>query len=81
MRKAKSVLEIMRMSVYVFFPVAVFYVFNHPDFFDKFVEEKRKVFFPEGNRPPLDLEENRRVLEQQIEKSKNRKNPDIEEMI
>eukprot|EP00118_Oscarella_pearsei_P000955 m.6227 g.6227 ORF g.6227 m.6227 type:complete len:72 (+) comp15311_c0_seq1:70-285(+) len=49
MRKAKSVLEIMRMSVYVFFPVAVFYVFNHPDFFDKFVEEKRKVFFPEGN--------------------------------
>lgn len=29
------------MTIYVFFPVAVFYYFNMPDFFEKFVAEKR----------------------------------------
>ncbi|XP_065834169.1 protein PET100 homolog, mitochondrial-like [Oscarella lobularis] len=70
MKAKKSALEIMRMGVYVFFPVAVFYVFNHPDFFDKFVEEKRRVFFPQSNRPPLDIEENRRVLQEKIKERK-----------
>ena len=30
-----------QMTIYVFFPVAVFYYFNIPEFFDRFVEEKR----------------------------------------
>ena len=30
-----------QITIYVFFPVAVFYYFNVPDFFERFVEEKR----------------------------------------
>lgn len=33
--------SLLQMTVYVFFPVAVFYYFNQPDWFDKRVEEKR----------------------------------------
>ena len=30
-----------QMTIYVFFPVAVFYYFNMPEFFERFVAEKR----------------------------------------
>ena len=31
----------MQMSIYVFFPVAVFYYFNIPEFYENYVAEKR----------------------------------------
>lgn len=54
-------MELFRMTLYVFFPVAVFYVFNFPELFDRRVEDKRKTLFPDGNHPPLSLEENEKL--------------------
>lgn len=56
-----NVLELMRMTLYVFFPVGVFYYFNAPGYFDHQVERKRVEIFPRGNRPPLSFEENEQL--------------------
>lgn len=53
-----SGIELIRMTIYVFFPVALFYYFNRPEFYRKTVQEKKKILYPEGNHPPLSLEEN-----------------------
>ena len=37
------------MTIYVFFPVAVFYYFNLPTFFEKYVDSKRVSFLEQGN--------------------------------
>eukprot|EP00731_Ephydatia_muelleri_P018000 Em0011g40a len=74
--RTKSVangLELFRMTLYVFFPVAVFYVFNFPELFDRRVEDKRKTIFPEGNRPPLTLEENQQLSEKILAERLQRK--------
>ena len=36
------------MTIYVFFPVAVFYYFNLPSFFEKYVDNKRVSFLEQG---------------------------------
>jgi hypothetical protein len=54
----------------VFFPVAVFYFFNIPDFFERFVSDKRVILYPEGNRPPLTIEDNEK-LRQKLKEDKN----------
>lgn len=49
------------MTLYVFFPVGVFYYFNAPGYFDQQVERKRIEIFPKGNKPPLTFEDNERL--------------------
>lgn len=74
--RTKSVangLELFRMTLYVFFPVVVFYVFNFPALFDKRVEDKRKTIFPDGNHPPLSLEENQQLSEKILAERLQRK--------
>lgn len=41
-----SRIELFRIGVYIFFPVAVFYYFNNPDFFDEYVLKKQKALYP-----------------------------------
>jgi hypothetical protein len=56
-----NVLELMRMTLYVFFPVGVFYYFNAPGYFDHKVEKRRIEIFPKGNKPPLSFEDNEKL--------------------
>lgn len=39
-------LEVFKMSVYMTFPVALFYYFNQPQFFEGWMIEKRNQLFP-----------------------------------
>lgn len=41
-----SKIELFRIGVYVFLPVAVFYFFNNPEFFDDYVTKKQRDFYP-----------------------------------
>ncbi|XP_064385933.1 protein PET100 homolog, mitochondrial-like [Halichondria panicea] len=59
-----SGLELVRISIYVFFPVVLFYYFNRPDVYKKTISEKKKVIYPEGNRVPLSIEDNLKLREQ-----------------
>ena len=51
-RRLTNTIELMRITMYVFFPVGVFYYFNEPDLYENYVAEKRKKIHPPGNRPP-----------------------------
>uniref|UniRef100_A0A1E1XUW1 Protein PET100 homolog, mitochondrial n=1 Tax=Amblyomma sculptum TaxID=1581419 RepID=A0A1E1XUW1_AMBSC len=40
-------LEIFKMSIYMAFPVGLFYIFNQPQFFEEWVtKKKRECFMP-----------------------------------
>ncbi|CAI8028376.1 hypothetical protein GBAR_LOCUS16191 [Geodia barretti] len=64
-----NVMELMRMTLYVFFPVGVFYYFNAPGYFDQKIEKKRVEIFPKGNKPPLTFEESKK-LQQELRKKR-----------
>lgn len=72
-KSAGNGIELLRMSIYVFFPVAVFYYFNVPHLFEKRVAEKRKILHPDGNRPPLSWEENEKLRLQLKEERRKRR--------
>lgn len=40
------VLEIGKMALYLAFPVAAFHVFNSPQYFEKYVIEKKREMYP-----------------------------------
>lgn len=40
------VLEIAKMALYLTFPVAAFHVFNSPEYFEKYVIEKKREMYP-----------------------------------
>lgn len=40
------VLEIAKMGLYLSFPVAAFHVFNAPEYFEKYVIEKKREMYP-----------------------------------
>lgn len=39
-------LEVAKMAVYLTFPVATFHYFNKPEYFEKFVIEKKREMYP-----------------------------------
>lgn len=39
-------LEIGKMAIYLTFPVATFHYFNKPEYFEKFVIEKKREMYP-----------------------------------
>lgn len=39
-------LEIGKMALYLSFPVLTFHYFNSPEYFEKFVIEKKREFYP-----------------------------------
>ncbi|XP_063704754.1 protein PET100 homolog, mitochondrial [Culicoides brevitarsis] len=39
-------LEVFRMGVYMAFPVGLFYWFNQPEYFEKWVVEKKRQMYP-----------------------------------
>ncbi|XP_066915131.1 protein PET100 homolog, mitochondrial-like [Clytia hemisphaerica] len=43
---AGSKLELFRIGVYIFFPVAVFYFFNNPEFYDEYVVRSQRKLYP-----------------------------------
>ncbi|XP_046851326.1 protein PET100 homolog, mitochondrial-like [Xenia sp. Carnegie-2017] len=55
-----SKIELLRMTIYVFFPVAVFYYFNMPDFYEEYVQSRMKKLYPPSantKKPPASIEE------------------------
>lgn len=42
-------LEIARMALYMAFPVSLFYIFNQPQYFEKWVINTRRELFPPEN--------------------------------
>lgn len=40
------ILEVSRMAMYVSFPVVMFHYFNQPEFFEKWVTEKKREIYP-----------------------------------
>lgn len=40
------VLEVAKMALYLSFPVAAFHVFNSPEYFEKYVIEKKREMYP-----------------------------------
>ena len=42
-------LEVARMGVYMFFPVALFYVFNQPQWFEEYIVKNKKELFSSVN--------------------------------
>ena len=46
-----SKVELFRISIYIFFPVTVFYFFNKPEFYDKYVANiQRGLHLPEEDK-------------------------------
>lgn len=39
-------LEVFKMTIYMAFPVALFYAFNQPQFFEEWVVKKKRECFP-----------------------------------
>ncbi|BFY99622.1 hypothetical protein BsWGS_02662 [Bradybaena similaris] len=57
-------LEVMKMAVYISFPVALFYCFNQPFFFENWMKEKRARLFPPTDPEVLKMfDEHRRKME------------------
>lgn len=40
------VLEVSRMAMYVAFPVAMFHYFNQPEYFERWVTDKKREIYP-----------------------------------
>lgn len=40
------VFEIAKMGLYLSFPVAAFHIFNTPEYFEKYVVEKKREMYP-----------------------------------
>lgn len=50
-------LEVGRMAVYLAFPVALFYYFNQPTYFEEWVTKtKREIFPPENPQDRVDMQ-------------------------
>ena len=45
-----SRIELFRIGVYIFFPVAVFYYFNNPEFFEEYVLKRQKSLYPPDDK-------------------------------
>lgn len=43
---ARWTLEVARMVMYVSFPVAMFHYFNQPQYFEKWVTDKKREIYP-----------------------------------
>ncbi|XP_065892281.1 protein PET100 homolog, mitochondrial-like isoform X2 [Dysidea avara] len=66
-------IELFRMSVYLFFPVGVFYFFNRPSFYDKYVKETReKLKATSTEKMPKTLKEVDELAERVKTKRKQR---------
>ncbi|XP_077980827.1 protein PET100 homolog, mitochondrial-like [Glandiceps talaboti] len=60
-------LEVGKMTMYVFFPVALFFYFNQPELFEDYISKRRRYLFP-----PEDLKQKAR-LEDFKEKMRQKK--------
>ncbi|XP_072172946.1 protein PET100 homolog, mitochondrial-like [Diadema setosum] len=57
-------LEVVKMSIYVMFPVAMFYYFNQTDLFEKYVSQKVKDMYPpESKMHRQELEDLRKRMQ------------------
>lgn len=48
------VLEVARMAMYMSFPVACFYYFNQPEYFEEWVTKVRRELYPPENKTSRD---------------------------
>ncbi|XP_076440472.1 protein PET100 homolog, mitochondrial-like [Babylonia areolata] len=69
-------LEVFKMGVYMTFPVAMFYYFNQPSFFEDWMMEKRNQLFPpqeknarERINKTIDYLEKRREDQERVNKT------------
>ncbi|KAM7447032.1 hypothetical protein ABFA07_004678 [Porites harrisoni] len=65
-----SKIELGRIVLYVFFPVAVFAFFNMPESYEEFMSQKKKELYPpdqDCHRPPTTLEDIKKAREKMVE--------------
>ncbi|XP_059621918.1 protein PET100 homolog, mitochondrial [Phlebotomus argentipes] len=53
-------LEVAKMTMYIFFPVALFHYFNQPEYFEKWVTSTRRELYPPED--PKQIEEIRKTI-------------------
>ncbi|KAK5649996.1 hypothetical protein RI129_001025 [Pyrocoelia pectoralis] len=46
-------LEVVKMTIYMAFPVGLFHYFNQPQYFEEWVINKRREMYPPDDRPEL----------------------------
>ncbi|XP_020895845.1 protein PET100 homolog, mitochondrial-like [Exaiptasia diaphana] len=71
-----SKIELFRIAVYVFFPVAVFYYFNLPEIYDDFISNKKQQVYPpdeETSKPPTTIEDLKAAREIMLERKRKQK--------
>lgn len=64
-----SKIELGRIVLYVFFPVAMFFYFNLPESYEDFMSQKKKGIYPEDkdcHKPPTTLEELKKAREKRL---------------
>lgn len=60
--------EVGKMVLYIFFPVAMFHVFNQPQFFEKWVTDtKREIYPPDSDS---DIQYLRKAIEEVKQKQR-----------
>ncbi|KAJ7386595.1 hypothetical protein OS493_008743 [Desmophyllum pertusum] len=57
-----SKIELGRIVLYVFFPVAIFFYFNMPGSYDDFMTQKKKELFPR-KKTAINLQRQWKVLQ------------------
>lgn len=66
-------LEVAKMAMYLAFPISLFYYFNRPELFEKYIiEARREVFLPESETNDKEIKAfiKQMQLKQQVEKLK-----------
>ncbi|XP_062564012.1 protein PET100 homolog, mitochondrial [Armigeres subalbatus] len=64
-------MEVGRMALYMTFPVAMFYWFNQPEYFEKWVTETKRQIYPPENK------EHREAIEQCIRNMREKKDREL----
>ncbi|XP_041475861.1 protein PET100 homolog, mitochondrial-like [Lytechinus variegatus] len=75
-------LEVIKMSIYVMFPVTMFYYFNQTDLFEKYVSDKvRAMYPPESKMHRQELEDLRQRMRVRYEEKLKRLENEERELI
>eukprot|EP01134_Creolimax_fragrantissima_P002444 CFRG2444T1 len=70
---ARSNLEVFKFAIYVFIPIGMFWYFNLPSFYDKYVADTKRRVLHEDEvtaRPPNSLEGIKALRQEYMEKAK-----------
>ncbi|XP_032230585.1 protein PET100 homolog, mitochondrial isoform X2 [Nematostella vectensis] len=71
-----SKIELFRIAVYVFFPVALFYYFNLPEIYEDYVNNKKGQIYPPDettHKPPTTIDDIKAARDIMMERKRKEK--------